>query len=125
MLGPCWHYFSFLGAFFRSQVLLGRFLAGLGRFGGVLEPPGLDFGGFRVGPERVLEARNTYFSKFFRACELAVLKRFDKRFVWEKPIRNTCRPVCVPCKKRSKIDPGAFRTEVPAKNVILQLDKVL
>ena len=58
-----------------------------------------------------------YFSKFFRARELAVLKRSDKRFVWEKPIRNTCRPVCVRRKKRSKIDPGAFRTEVPAKNV--------
>ena len=70
-----------------------------------------------MGPERVLEGRTTYFSRFFRARALAVLTRSDKRFVWKKPYRNTCRPVHVRRKKRSKIDPGAFRTEVTAKNV--------
>ena len=67
LLGALDDDFSLLGATWAHLALLAAFVVALGRF---LWAPGrseLDFGGFRGGPERVLEVPRPYFSMFFRA----------------------------------------------------------
>ena len=89
------HSWGHVGALFRSWALLGRFLLfaslaafvlALGRFlcvsglpGFDFGRPGLDFGGFRDAPGRVLEVQKPYFSELLltralalrRSCECA------------------------------------------------------
>ena len=68
-----------VGSFVRPGTLLGRvfwllwrFVAALGRFWCVLARSGLDFGGFRVAPGRVLELQGLIFRPF---CMHARLRR--------------------------------------------------
>ena len=72
MLEPCWRHFSLLGASWAHLVPLAAFVVALGRFWCVLERPGLDFGGSREGPGRVLEPPNVYFARFFGTREHAM-----------------------------------------------------
>ena len=71
-MGPCWRHFSLLGASWAHLVPLAAFVVALGRFWCVLGRPGLDFGGSREGPGRVLEPPNVYVARFFGTHELAM-----------------------------------------------------
>ena len=60
-----------VGSFVRSWALLGlvfwllwRFVAALGQFWCVLARSGLDFGGFRVAPGRILKLQGLIFRRF-------------------------------------------------------------
>ena len=60
-----------VGSFVRPGTLLGlvcwllwRFVAALGRFWCILARSGLDFGGFRVAPGRVLKLQGLIFRRF-------------------------------------------------------------
>ena len=55
------------GRFLAAFCVLAAFVLVFGRFFGVLERSGVDFGGFREGPESVLDVPRPYFSMFFRA----------------------------------------------------------
>ena len=88
MLAPFFALGRFLGAFCASCCVCCRFWLVFMRLGALL----LDFGKFRKGPGRVLEAPKPYFARFFCPRTHAMRKRPDMRFVLEKPIRNACRP---------------------------------
>ena len=71
-MGPCWHYFSLLGASWAHFAVLPAFAVALGRFLRVLDRAGLDFGGIRDGSGRVLEVPGPNFWKFFGVYGLAM-----------------------------------------------------
>ena len=54
-------HFSLLGASWENFSRLAAYVASFGRFFGVLARSGLDFGGFRVAPGRVLELQGLIF----------------------------------------------------------------
>ena len=56
--------FSLLGASWAHFSRLAAFVASLGRFFRVLARSGLDFGGFRVAPGRVLKLQGLIFRRF-------------------------------------------------------------
>ena len=75
-LGPLGASWTFHGHFW---LVLACFLVGLDRFG-------LDFGWFWVGPGRVLEDREAYFSRFFRTSS-SKLVFFETS---KKPRKTNC-----------------------------------
>ena len=92
-------------------------MARLGRFFGVLEPSGVDFKGFGEVLGRVLEAPETYFSRFFHVFTLGWRKRSDPYKTLPGAIKIKVCAV-TPCTEIDrKSYPGPFRTKVPAKNV--------
>ena len=93
MLAPFFALGRFLGAFCASCCVCCRFWLVFMRLGALL----LDFGKFRKGPGRVLEAPGLYFLMFFCPRTHAMRKQPDRRFVLEKPIRNACRPSSACC----------------------------
>ena len=73
-MGPCWHYFSLLGASWKLSMLLAAFVVALGFFLCVLNRSGLDFGGFWEGRGKVLDVPGAYFLRFLRAKGAALRK---------------------------------------------------
>ena len=124
MLAPCWPY---VGSFFALRCLffaLGCFLctlwallARLGRFFGVLECSGVDFGWFGEVLGRALETPEMYFSRLFHIFTLGLLKRRDpyKTLAGAVKIKVCAVTPCTEIDRKSY--PGPFRTKVPAKNV--------
>ena len=93
MLAPFFALGRFLGAFCASCCVCCRFWLVFMRLGALL----LDFGKFRKGPGRVLEAPKPYFARLFCPRTHAMRKKPDRRFVLKKPIRNACRPSSACC----------------------------
>ena len=60
-LGPCWHYFSLLGASWAHFARLAALVVALGLFLCVLGGSGLDFGGVWDAPGRALEVPGQHF----------------------------------------------------------------
>ena len=79
MLEPCWHYFSFLGAFCGSCCVCCRSWLVFVRLGTLL----LDFGRFRECPGRVLEAPKLYFSRFFAHARMQCEKSPTGVLYWK------------------------------------------
>ena len=63
-VGSCWLIFRSWALLGRVFLLFWRFVATLGWFWCVLARSGLDFGGFRVAPGRVLELQGLIFRRF-------------------------------------------------------------
>ena len=91
-------------------------MARLGRFFGVLEPSGVDFKGFGEVLGRVLEAPETYFSRFFHVFTLGWRKRSDPYKTLAGAIKIKVRTMAQCMKIDRKSLPRAFQTELPAKN---------
>ena len=81
----------------------------------------IDFGGFQGGLGRVLEVPGPHFSSFFARASFQCEKACDvqkPQFFLGFSRFFTYRKLAARAKKRHKIAPGAFRTQLPTKIVL-------
>ena len=121
MLEPCWHYFSLLGPLGSIWRILLRFLSLWAGFCGSWTAPGSILEGFRRVWEGFWKSQGLIFRVLFarasfqceKACDVQkpqFFLGFSRFFAYRK--------LAARAKKRHKIAPEAFRTQLPTKIVL-------
>ena len=121
MLEPCWHYFSLLGPLGSIWRILLRFLSLWAVFCGSWTAPGSILEGFRRVWERLWKSQGLIFRVFFARARFQCEKACDvqkPQFFLGFSRFFTYRKLAARAKKRHKIAPGAFRTQLPTKIVL-------